>query len=187
MAWTLQQIRKVQEKLSRLPLHIRKHEPTIPLLRVCHTSWNETGEENKVKHSIVWKKIIYKCISKHDIHNALTEPYMPLSDEIHGPYKMTPPELLHISGSGLIMYMFQSLKLSIAPAQKVLIDSLNQKNITGLYETKRERYYKGICQERSARRDKMSVVGASREPVSLDVCCTHRRRSCSLGRLYRYV
>jgi hypothetical protein len=34
---------------------------------------------------------------------------MPLSDHIHGPFKMMPPELLHTSGSGLIMYMFKSL------------------------------------------------------------------------------
>jgi hypothetical protein len=34
---------------------------------------------------------------------------MPLSDHIHGPFKMMPPELLHTSSSGLIMYMFESL------------------------------------------------------------------------------
>ncbi len=32
---------------------------------------------------------------------------LPLSDDIHGPFKMMPPELLHTSGSGLIMYMFE--------------------------------------------------------------------------------
>ncbi len=35
---------------------------------------------------------------------------MPLSDHIHGPFKMMPPEQLHSSGSGLIMYMFESLR-----------------------------------------------------------------------------
>jgi hypothetical protein len=34
---------------------------------------------------------------------------MPLSDHIHGPFKMMQPELLHTSGSGLIMHMFESL------------------------------------------------------------------------------
>ncbi len=29
--------------------------------------------------------------------------------DIHGPFKRMPPELLHTSGSGLIMYMFESL------------------------------------------------------------------------------
>jgi hypothetical protein len=44
--------------------------------------------------------------SMYDIRNALTEKSLPLSDNIHGPYKMMPPELLHTSGSGLIKYMF---------------------------------------------------------------------------------
>jgi hypothetical protein len=34
---------------------------------------------------------------------------MPLSDNVHGPFRMMPPELLHKLGSGLIMYMFESL------------------------------------------------------------------------------
>jgi hypothetical protein len=45
-----------------------------------------------------------------DIINALTGKSLPLSDNIHGPYKMMPPELLHTSGGGLIMYMFESLR-----------------------------------------------------------------------------
>jgi hypothetical protein len=35
---------------------------------------------------------------------------LPLSDNIHGPYKMMPPELLHTSGSGFITYMYESLR-----------------------------------------------------------------------------
>jgi hypothetical protein len=46
----------------------------------------------------------------YDIKNALTEMSLPLSDVIYGPYKMMPPELQHTSGSGLIMYMFESLR-----------------------------------------------------------------------------
>ncbi len=38
---------------------------------------------------------------------------MPLSDHIHCTFKMMPPELLHTSGSGLIMYMFKSLHQQI--------------------------------------------------------------------------
>jgi hypothetical protein len=34
---------------------------------------------------------------------------MPILDHIHGLFKMMPPELLHTSGSGLIMYIFKSL------------------------------------------------------------------------------
>ncbi len=49
-------------------------------------------------------------MSMYDIKNALTEKSLPLSDNIHGSYKMMPPELLHTSGCGLIMYMFESLR-----------------------------------------------------------------------------
>ncbi len=49
-------------------------------------------------------------MSMYDIRNALTEKSPPLSDNIHEPYKMMPPELLHTSGSGLVMYMFESLR-----------------------------------------------------------------------------
>jgi hypothetical protein len=52
----------------------------------------------------------YHSMSMYDIKNALTEKKLPLSDNIHGPYKTMPPELLHTSGSGLIMYMFESLR-----------------------------------------------------------------------------
>jgi len=52
----------------------------------------------------------FRSISSYDIDNALLEKNIPLSDDVHGPYKMMPPELLHTSGSGLIMYMFESLR-----------------------------------------------------------------------------
>jgi hypothetical protein len=46
----------------------------------------------------------------YNIRNAFTEKSLPLSDNIFGPYKMMPPELLHTSGSELTMYMFESLR-----------------------------------------------------------------------------
>jgi hypothetical protein len=52
----------------------------------------------------------YRSISMYDIRNALTEKSLPLSDNIHGPYKIMPPEVLHTSGNGLIIYMFESLR-----------------------------------------------------------------------------
>ncbi len=52
----------------------------------------------------------YHSISMYDIRNALTEKSLPLSDNIQGPYRMMPPELLHTSGSGPIMYMLESLR-----------------------------------------------------------------------------
>ena len=51
----------------------------------------------------------FRSVSRNDINNAFLEKHLPLSDNIHGPYKMMPPELLHTSGSGLVMYMFKLL------------------------------------------------------------------------------
>jgi hypothetical protein len=49
-------------------------------------------------------------MSKYDIKNSFTERNRALSDRIHGAFKMMPPKLLHTSGSGIIMYMFESLR-----------------------------------------------------------------------------
>ena len=73
------------------------------------------------------KDAIFQVISKHDIRNALTEPDLLLSDKIHGAYRMMPPELLHVSGSGLIMYMFRSLMHIMVPACLVILDALHQR------------------------------------------------------------
>jgi hypothetical protein len=65
----------------------------------------------------------YFSISMYDIRNALTEKSLPLSDNIHGLYKMMPPELLHTSGSGLIKYMFESHRDQMrGKNDRVLID-----------------------------------------------------------------
>jgi hypothetical protein len=58
-------------------------------------------------------KQYFKSVSRYDIKYAFLEQFMPLSDNVHGPFRMMPPELLHTSGSGLIMYMFKSLRLQL--------------------------------------------------------------------------
>ncbi len=55
----------------------------------------------------------FKLISWYDIINALTDKYMPLSDDCHGLCGMMPLKLLHTSGSGLILYIFESLRVWI--------------------------------------------------------------------------
>jgi hypothetical protein len=55
------------------------------------------------------RKNYFKSMLWYNIRVALLEKHLSLSDVIHGPFKMMPPELLHTSGSGLIMYMFESL------------------------------------------------------------------------------
>ena len=72
------------------------------------------------------QRTIFRQISKHDIANALTEDHMPLSDGVHGPYKMAPPELLHVSGNGIVKYVLREIALSLQPAQQVAIDELHQ-------------------------------------------------------------
>ena len=54
-------------------------------------------------------KQYFRSMSKYDIKNSFTERNLALSDLIHGAFKMMPPKLLHTSGSGIIMYMFESL------------------------------------------------------------------------------
>ena len=70
---------------------------------------------------------VFKRLSKHDIKNALTHPDLPLSDRVHGVYGMTPPELLHSSGSGLIMYQFQVLSEAMDDENKAIFDDLHRK------------------------------------------------------------
>ena len=75
---------------------------------------------------------LYKRMSKHDVRNILTDPNLPLSDKEHGPYRMMPPELLHTSGSGLIMYIFKALRVLfgntvLGMAAVVLLDRLHKR------------------------------------------------------------
>ena len=72
-------------------------------------------------------KKVHTNISKHDIRNALTEPDLPLSDQIHGPYRTMPPELLHTYGSGLIVYMFATLTEMVTNKFQNLLDKLYQR------------------------------------------------------------
>ncbi len=51
-------------------------------------------------------KQYFKSVSRYDIKNAFLERFMPLSDNVHGPFKMMPPELLHTSGSGCQIPMY---------------------------------------------------------------------------------
>jgi hypothetical protein len=52
----------------------------------------------------------FKLVLMYDIKNAFLERFIPLLDNVHGLFRMMPPELLHTSGSGLIVYMFESLR-----------------------------------------------------------------------------
>ena len=67
-----------------------------------------------------------KMVEKNITINALLDKNLPLSDTIHGLYKLFPPKLLHTSGSGLLMYMFESLRHQIGGGQdRDFIDQLH--------------------------------------------------------------
>jgi hypothetical protein len=51
----------------------------------------------------------FKSVLMYNIKNAFLKRFIPLLNNVHGPFRMMPPELLHTSGSGLIMCMFESL------------------------------------------------------------------------------
>ncbi len=48
---------------------------------------------------------LFQSILCYPIVNALLQQGLPLLDQIHGPFRMTPPEFT--SGAGLILYIFQ--------------------------------------------------------------------------------
>ena len=76
-------------------------------LTTIKNAWREMQIDDKMG------KAAFKLISKHYIYNAFVDPKLPLSDLVHGPYRMTPPELLHTSSSGLIQNMLESLQLQM--------------------------------------------------------------------------
>ena len=82
---------------------------------VCvYTTLDEMRVAKRLKRENVDRGLLLlKRMSRYDIKNSLIDKNMPLSDNIHGPYRMMPPELLHTSGSGLIKYMFESLQIQI--------------------------------------------------------------------------
>jgi hypothetical protein len=49
----------------------------------------------------------------YNIKNAFLQQLIPLSDDVHGLFRMMPPESIHTYGSGLIMYMFESLRFHL--------------------------------------------------------------------------
>jgi hypothetical protein len=55
----------------------------------------------------------FRSVSRYDINNAFLKKHLLLSKHIHGPFNMMPPKLLHTSGSGLIMYLFESLRYQL--------------------------------------------------------------------------
>ena len=75
-------------------------------------------------------------MSRYIIKNALTQKHMPLSDNVHGPANMTPPELLHASGSGVCKYIFDSLGAQIGGG--IVRDEIDKMHIKLYLNIKRQ-------------------------------------------------
>ncbi len=110
----------------------------------------------------------------YDIGNALTEKSLPLSDNIHGPYKMMPPEILHTSGSGLIMNMFESLRDQMGETKdRDLIDKQHIL-ISNLIKRQSERdFQRGSMRNGLIDGTEMSVFRTKGKFVSTTVYCTY--------------
>jgi len=75
--------------------------------------WNENEGE-----------IAFRKISRYNIGNAFSD--LPLSDIANGLNALFPPELLHTSAAGIIIYIFESLRLHIGCGQaRDYIDKLH--------------------------------------------------------------
>lgn len=82
-------------------------------------------DDKIAKHKLAAKQA-FKDISKRDIPIIFNDPLFPLSDQNHGVYGMMPPELLHTSGSGLIMRMFGVIRANLTDRQRNKIDKLHR-------------------------------------------------------------
>ena len=79
-----------------------------------YTTIAEMREAKRVKRENVQDGLaLLKSMSRYDIKNALTCKDLPLSDMESGPWGITPPELLHAGGQGVIKYVFESLSYQI--------------------------------------------------------------------------
>ena len=56
---------------------------------------------------------LLRNMSRYDIDNAFLDSDLPLSDIVHGPNRLMPPELLHAGTQGIVMYIFESLRMQI--------------------------------------------------------------------------
>lgn len=78
----------------------------------------------------------YKELSRYPIKNALTRRHMPLSDVVHGPSRMMPPEVLHVFYAGLLRYIFTSMQFRIGSTK--LRDEIDKMHVRVTLDVKRQ-------------------------------------------------
>jgi hypothetical protein len=102
---------------------LKNTNPNCVYITLDDIQQDNTRKQNKDNGG----KQYFKSVSRYGIKNAFLQQFMPLSDNVHGPFRMMPLELLHMSGSGLIMYMFESLCLHLGGG--IDQDYIDQKQI----------------------------------------------------------
>lgn len=87
----------------------------------------ERVRDDNVTPSITAKRKEKSKISKLNIDNAFHTAGVPLSDQVHGIFKMTPPELLHTTEEGLSKYMLISFGKLIPDETRNRMELLHQR------------------------------------------------------------
>ena len=80
--------------------------------------------------------LLLRKMSRYDIDNAFFDSSLPLSDLIHGPNRLMPPELLHVGAQGLIIYMFDSIRMQIGCG--IARDNIDKQHIRMAAVTRRQ-------------------------------------------------
>ncbi len=76
---------------------------------------------------------MFKKMSRHYLKNALFQQNLPLADTKYGPNRMQPPEMLHVSDAGLIIYMMESLQGLIGcGASRLELDRLHVRMLAAI-------------------------------------------------------
>jgi hypothetical protein len=109
----------------------------IQNLTCVYTSLSDIRDAKRLKRIDENQRLLkLKEMSGYDIKNAPTKKYMPLPDNIHGPYCIMPPDLLHTSGSGLIKYMLESLQWQIGSGK--ILDDIDNLHVRVYMSVKRQ-------------------------------------------------
>ena len=87
---------------------------------VYHTRQDYYKQKSMIQHCTneSSKKDVCKLFSKHNIVNAFMGNDLPLSDQKHGIFCMTPPERLHTTSEGLTKYIIDLLCNTIGDVGK---------------------------------------------------------------------
>ena len=85
------------------------------------------------------KKDVCKLFSKHNIVNAFMDNNLPLSDQKHGIFCMTPPEQLHTTSECLTKYIINLLRNTIGDVGegKKLLNKIENLHHTLIFDLKR--------------------------------------------------